>query len=414
MNKNYNDETFCVAPWLSSHISTWNDVMPCCIYKGNSFGKTQEGKDFIEHYNSSEAVNIRKKLWNGDKVKGCSECWFREKSDKTYRTNLNEIFGDYIDELIDNTNEDFTLKEPKFRMLDLRFDNKCNLRCRMCHPRFSSALYKEYVDLKYDLFEAADWDSPYHVAVDDKEYQFILDQLKYTKILFFAGGEPLTQDKFYEILQYCIDSGIAKDIKLWITSNCTKVKYKKYDLVKMLNQFKGVEITASIDGFGDRGEYLRYPSKWSDVEDNIKTITSQVNNLLFMIVPTIQILNVFHILPLIKYMSTKGYITPNNVHVNILDFPNHLNAKNLPDDYKSSLYDDCVKFIEWLNEAYPDTNMDQAINQVNLLREVVSRDIDKSQWPKFLNYTESVDKYRGNDFYKTFPELAELKYIFSE
>lgn len=119
-------------------------------------------------------------------------------------------------------------------MLDLRFDNKCNLKCRMCNPAFSSALYKEYVDLGFDL--PKEWDSPYHIAVDDKEYEFIISQLKYTKVLFFAGGEPLTQDKFYEILQYCIDNDLAKDILLWITSNCTKLKYKNYDLISMLKK----------------------------------------------------------------------------------------------------------------------------------------------------------------------------------
>ena len=144
-------------------------------------------------------------------------------------------------------------------MLDLRFDNKCNLRCRMCTPSFSSALYKEYKDLDFPM--QTEMSSAYHIAVDDNEYQFILDQLENTKVIFFAGGEPLTQDKFYEILQYCIDKDLAKDISLWITSNCTKLKYKKFNLIEMLKEFKDVELTGSVDAYGERADYMRYPSQ---------------------------------------------------------------------------------------------------------------------------------------------------------
>ena len=33
MDKNYNEETFCVAPWVSAHLSTFGNVIPCCLYK---------------------------------------------------------------------------------------------------------------------------------------------------------------------------------------------------------------------------------------------------------------------------------------------------------------------------------------------------------------------------------------------
>ena len=74
-----------------------------------------------------------------------------------------------------------------FKHLDLRFDNKCNLKCRICNPGFSSALYKEYKDLGFNNF--TDFGSPYSVSVNDEEFQFILSQLGNVETLFFAGGE---------------------------------------------------------------------------------------------------------------------------------------------------------------------------------------------------------------------------------
>ena len=413
MNKSYNEDTFCVAPWLSSHISTFNTVIPCCLFKvTGKFGETQKGRSFKQHYNSKNAIATRKALWTGDKIPECRECWFREESDSSYRMSLNNKFQDYIEEIVENTNDDFTLNDMKFRMLDLRFDNKCNLRCRMCSPAFSSALYKEHKELGHSL--GVDWDNAYHVAVDDDEYKFIIDQLQYTKVLFFAGGEPLTQDKFYEILQHCIDNGFAKDISVWITSNCTKIKYKKYNLINMLKHFKDVEITASLDAYGDRAEYMRYPAKWDDVESNILTLINSVKNVNFIICPTIQVINVFHIFDLVKYFLNNEIVSASKFNFNILTHPPHLNVANLPQHMKNELTSKCDKMIEWLNEYGIKNNIPPAstikdIAQFKLVKEMLKGERDESQMFKFLNYTETVDKYRGNDMYKAFPELTQLK-----
>lgn len=410
MNKDYNKDTFCIAPWLSSHISTFDTVIPCCIYKVNKpFGKTREGVPFFDHYNSENALEVRKSLWNGEKVEGCKECWFREKSGFSYRQSLNHRFEEYIPEVISNTNEDFSLKEPMFRMLDLRFDNKCNLRCRMCSPAFSSALYKEHKDLGYDV--GHEWDSAYHVAVDDNEYQFILDQLKYTKVLFFAGGEPLTQDKFYEILQYCIDNNLSKDISVWITSNCTKIKYKSYNLVEMLKKFKDVELSASVDAYGSRAEYMRYPSEWSEVESNILTLIDSVKNLKFFACPTIQIANIYHIFNLIKYFLQNKICESGTIHLNILNNPSHLDVRNLPENHKKAIIKLCDEMIEWLNdnEFEPITEKFKDIQQIELIRQMISEPGDPDKIIKFVDYTDTVDKYRGNSFWNTFPELVDLR-----
>ena len=411
MEKSPNKDTFCVAPWLSSHISTFDTVIPCCIYKVDEpFGKTREGKPFFEHYNSPQAVKVRKELWEGVKSEGCKECWYREKSDFSYRHSLNGRFsGSFMEEIIENTNDDFTLKEPKFRMLDLRFDNKCNLRCRMCSPAFSSALYKEYKDLGYEV--GHEWDSAYHVAVDDNEYQFILDQLQYTKVLFFAGGEPLTQDKFYEILQYCIDNDLAKDIMIWITSNCTKVKYKKYDLINMLNQFKEVELSASIDAYGERADYMRYPAKWDDVESNILSLVSNIKNIRFIAVPTIQLGNIYHIFDLIKYLLTNKICKQGDFHLNILNQPRHLDVRNLPEHHKKKINKLCDDMLVWFddNTFEPAFNKFKDKQQIELIRQMVNEERNDKYILRFLNYTEAVDKYRGNDFFSSFPELQDLR-----
>ena len=127
MNKDYNEETFCAAAWQGMHLSSMSSVIPCCLYKqkSNDFGTTKKGIKLTDHYNSEVAKNFRKNLWNGVKPEECGECWLREKEAKSkdlkdisYRQSLNKRLSPWIDELLENTNEDFSLKEVKLKYLD--------------------------------------------------------------------------------------------------------------------------------------------------------------------------------------------------------------------------------------------------------------------------------------------------------
>lgn len=419
MNKDYNKDTFCAAAWQGMHLSTMSHVIPCCLYKQNTpnvFGTTKKGIKLTDHYNSNEAKSLRRKLWNGEKPEECGECWLREKEakdknlpDTSYRQSLNRRLSPWLDDLIENTNEDFSLKKVNLKFLDLRWDNKCNLKCRICSPEFSSALYKEFKNLKFAFNDSG---SPYNISVDETEYEVILEQLHNVKFLFFAGGEPLTQDRFYEILQYCIDNNLAKDITLWITSNITKVKYKKFDLVKMMKHFKEIEITASIDGSHERGEYLRDGSTWSEVIENIKYIKTVGEKLRFMIVPTPNIMNAYNIVDLYKEFLEEGYIQHNDIHVNFLTDPAHLQLKNLPEHHKKAVRQRYLDTIEWIkNSKYNKRSpyeLKSDIRQFEFLITTLDQERSEEEFQRFLVKTKQVDQYRGNDFYKVFPEFADF------
>ena len=414
MENSYNKDTFCIAPWMASHLNTFNTAIPCCIYKAKKpFGEMKKGTPFFNHYNSEEAIRVRKALWEGEKIEECNECWFREQSapspelSDSYRSNINDIFKEYIDDAILNTNDDFTLKEPRFRLLDLRFDNKCNLKCRICTPNFSSALFKEFKELKF-----YDWnvqESAYNISVDDNEYSFIIDQLKHVKVLFFAGGEPLTQDKHYEILQYCIDNDYAKDITIWVTTNFTKLKYKNYDLISMWKHFKKVEVTASIDASYARNDYMRDGSNWDDIVANRIKLKEEFPEAIFMIVPTVTIMNSYNVVDLYKEWLELGYIKPGMIHVNLLSFPLHMQLCNLPEHHKSKvrkLYQDTIEWIDSNIES--ERCKEKDISQFRFLLEILNKERSEEQFQKFIQRTKQVDKYRGNDFFKDFPEFSDF------
>ena len=415
MKENFNSETFCVAPWIGVHLSTFGVVLPCCLYKQERvFGELKKGIPLNETYNSNVSKDIRKRLWNGEKINECQICWHREdvSNHKTnsYRENLNIQFKDEIQNIIENTNDDFSLKNIGFKHLDLRFDNKCNLKCRICDPGFSSSLYKEYKDLGFTEFK--DSGQPYNVSVDDDEFNFILGQLKNVKSLFFAGGEPLIQDKFYEILQHCIDNDYAKNITLWVTTNFTKLFYKNYNVIEMWKKFKSVEITASIDGFEERGEYLRNGSDWFEIINNRKILLKEIPDLVFIIVPTINIMNSYTIIDLYKNWITSGYIEPGRLCVNLLTHPLHMQIKNLPENHKENLRKLYGDVIKWIDEDVVGSKKD--IEQFEFILSLLNEERDEVLFQRFMEMTEKVDTYRGDDFFSIFTEFSDFKLLYNK
>jgi MoaA/NifB/PqqE/SkfB family radical SAM enzyme len=416
MDKNFNEETFCVAPWVSTHLSTFGNIIPCCLYKQEDhqvFGQLKQGIPIKDAYNSEVAKDVRKALWNGEKIDACQICWYREEVSKgksitdSYRYNLNNQFMKYIDDIAANTNDDFSLKEVNFKMIDLRFDNKCNLKCRICNPSYSSSLYKEYKELGFNNFK--DLGQPYSQSVDSDDYEFILSQLHDVDVLFFAGGEPLTQDKHYEILQYCIDKGYAKNISIWITTNLTKIKYKNYNLVEMWKHFKRIEVTASIDGYGQRGEYLRNGSKWDQVVQNRIDILRELPDIYFAIVPTINLMNSYTIIDLYREFLVAGYIKTGHMHVNLLTHPAHMQIRNLPENHKVILREKYNKIMDWIREKYPyDNEAQKDIEQFEFILGLLNQDRSEEEFQHFLKMTDVVDTYRGDDFFGIFTEFHDF------
>jgi radical SAM protein with 4Fe4S-binding SPASM domain len=414
MDKNYNKETFCVAPWVSTHLSTFGKIIPCCLYKQERvFGELKSEVSIEESYNSETAKEVRRQLWNGEKINECQICWYREEVSKdksvvdSYRYNLWNRFGKDIDAIIDNTNDDFSLKEVKFKMMDLRFDNKCNLKCRICNPGFSSSLYKEYKDLGFGNF--VDYGQPYSQSVSDNDYEFIKSQLGNVEVLFFAGGEPLTQDKHYEILQHCIDKGYAKNITVWVTTNFTKLFYKSYNIIEMWKQFKAVEITASIDGFEERGEYLRKGSKWEQIVENRKTLLKEMPNIFFAIVPTINLMNSYTIIDLYKNWIESGYISPGKMHVNLLTHPEHMQIRNLPENHKETLRIKYGEIIQWIkSKSFKNNEGQKDIEQFEFVLGLLNQERSEQEFQKFIELTYKVDNYRGDDFFNIFTEFKDF------
>jgi len=416
----YVKDTFCIAPWTEIHFGVSKEVMPCCIYtRYNPFGNLNDTDDLQQIYNSENAKTLRRKLFNGEKAKECGSCWKQESlSDSiSYRQLHNDLFGKYLDDVLDNTNEDFSLKKILPKRLDIRFDNKCNLKCRICNSTFSTSWYSDEVKLGIRTDKLNPFKTPYENDVFKKDVyresipksilDFIIKSLPHVDELFFAGGEPLMQDNHYKILEAAIEAGHSKQIRLTYNTNFSSLKYKNKDIVSLWKKFQFVNIGASLDASHKQGEYQRKNLIWKDVVNNRKKLLKEMPDANFEIIPTIGILNVYNILQFHKEWIENKFILPNDIKINLLTEPYSYDIRNLPKHHKDRIVKLYNEHIEWLMGL---KKSKLAINEFKKVIKYIQEDGSIIKLKEFINYNTKLDKIRDESFFNIYPEFSDLEW----
>lgn len=406
-----NRETFCSAPWIEGHIAVSGDVLPCCYYDPKyTFGNVKE-ESFKNLINNKKATKLRKDLYTGVKHPGCINCWNDEKLfGSSYRTAYNKGWKHNIVDALINTYPDFTLKDNTLQKLDLRFDNKCNLKCRICGPHFSTSWFKDARLLEKEGIQTGVEEHAYSISISDELFYSLLETLEGVKCLYFAGGEPLIQDKHYQILEYAIEKGYSKNITLQYNTNFSNFYYKGKSVLDLWPHFEKVICTASLDDSGKRVEYHRKNLFWDRVLEN-RELLYTVPNVFFNIYATVSIFNVFHILEFIEDWVEKDYIEytkDNGFVIGMLQGPDYLNITNLTDDYKARIL---KVYDEFYIKHKEDTRYTHIFSQLDKVTKYLKQErlTPFEKWvKKFLKNIKVLDKIRAEYFLDSFPEYCDL------
>ena len=251
--------TFCIMPWIHINASVAGKYRPCCNSDAD-FGERDTTRNVDDAFTDIELTEVRRSMVNGERHEACRVCWNRESAGveshrETYTT---KKFKRFVDpEAL-----------PKLQYLDMRFDNTCNLECRMCDPASSNKLQNTidwYLDNDKPLPEH--WkifhqsQSPNVIkALAIRRRDYTINELRNLRILKVTGGEPFMSNEFNAVLDAAIKSGDSKHIALNITTNGTKFTNKILD---KLTHFESINFNISVDGIGDTYDYIRYPFKWN-------------------------------------------------------------------------------------------------------------------------------------------------------
>jgi organic radical activating enzyme len=415
-------DNFCVIPWVGLASKPTGTARICCLMNQHSNGgilkdeneKPYNFKDanFLDIYNSKTYRDVRLAILKNEKHDLCKTCWIREESNNrtsSRRIHSNKMYSEFNFEKAKSVTDSAGSSSHIPSYYDLRFGNLCNLKCVMCHPSSSNMWYEDYVLLNnktsYDdggsqvnLIRAGRKikdSGNYNWWQEDVFWNNLEENMYNIKHLYFVGGEPMLIEPHYNFLQKLIDANIAKNIRLEYDTNLTNVHQRAINLWK---HFEHVELRVSLEDYGKQNDYIRFPSKWQNIDKNIKKIESlNLPNLFLAFSITWQVLNSFTVTNLLEYLQEYKEST-----IRILTDPEEFNVAFLPKDVKIKILE---HYHTWIGG---DPRRYKKVAPLIKYLESNINNYDEKWKQTFFKTIETLDLSRKTNWKETFPELANV------
>lgn len=324
-------------------------------------------------WNDTPMQNIRQLNNSGVWLEGCWQCQHVESAGmKSFRQSMIEGLG-----------VEKNLSGPT--RIDFLFDRSCNLACRTCSPISSTFWEKHLHDNRLTI------DTKFNPTDNFNTIKQLLETLDLSNLkqAQFCGGETLLGNTYWKTAQLLADlvPNSKDNLLLGFQTNATQPIDEKY--YSLIEKFKLVKLMLSIDGTHDRFNYLRWPANWSQVVDNIFTLREKLpGNVMFYVQEATSCLNLFYFGEVENWV--KNHFS-NNREGDSVDYStqlvmhSYLNVNNITQEYV---------------DAIKDTNKFQFI-QANWQE-------NPAKIKEFIKKTEMFDQIRGEDWKKTFPEIANF------
>jgi MoaA/NifB/PqqE/SkfB family radical SAM enzyme len=401
--------TLCSVPFRTYELKQGGNHGFCCKWMepGLRDGETLlnvNNSSIEEAWNGQEINKIRTDMLEGKQIKSCYVCYQEEKSSGA-SLRLQESNGwlewepEKFVSAVNQFNQTSTVTPSK---MDLRFSTLCNSMCRMCTPNVSTNLAKETQKIIASTPAFADvvieYDPAYTKEVDyGLEENFMADlqkNLHGVNKLFFLGGETTLMKSIPPLLQYCIDQNIAQNIDVQYSMNLTNTAP---EALRLLGNFRSVQIVFSIDAYGKLNDYIRYPSHWDTVKTNLEKVLALSDPFWFVTSPVPMVYNIMHWHKLIEFW--KEYPT---VQVNPCDLenPSYLKINNLPKELVPLAFKSLTTSMRLTDSHLMMEKLKYMMHELNenLINE----------HKKLKIYTDAQDIHRNMYLYNYVPELATV------
>jgi len=441
--------TFCALPWIHLATRPNGDARLCCVTNASGAAtgehdvglvKKEDGEPAnfgretpLEAFNNQYMRSVRLTMLEGKIPASCTKC-FEEESNGVVSKRLWEMYewnrdGLDFNKLIADTDSTGCVP-PVIRYLDLRLGHTCNLKCVMCSPHDSSRWLQDYDKLmakaqSVQVIKQVKFDKEYFNNTWYEKPEFwddVFEQIPNITQLYFAGGEPLMIKEHRRFLDEIIKRGYAKNISLRYNSNGIFVND---DIINIWKQFKQVRYAFSIDALMEKNYYIRYPSKWKDIEHSLWLMDSTPDNIHCAIACAVQVFNVKHIIDFSKWKISQGfkkinkfqidgYITGGGIiNLHLLYIPTFLSARILPKEDKKEIVKQFADFKQWLWDNYTQNDSFWTDNPYGWKRwegilKFIQAEDHTHLLPDFKEYVEHLDAIRGLDAKEVFPELAHI------
>jgi sulfatase maturation enzyme AslB (radical SAM superfamily) len=314
----------------------------------------------------------------GRRHAGCRKCWTSEDQGwHSLRKGFNKWYGP-------DTNGQISPTNPIFHV-ELRPGNFCNLKCIMCSPGASSsiAVERKQHQAKFQAINIHTDGGDIDAFWETKEFEQFTDQmLSHARGINITGGEPFIIPEVLKMLDKLLPR--RDEIYLSFNTNLTRLGPR---LIAQLKQFKNLTIHISLEGVGDINDYVRYPSRWADIDRNVKLLQAEVSQAELAVNHTFQHTSAYAIPELAKYCQEHNML----LQLTAVQGEEFLTLDSVPKE-------DLAKFREWAGKTsfLTPSNQTAIINSIN--NAVFNEELSK----KFTEYVNVLDSIRGTSYNSTF------------
>lgn len=413
-------KTFCLHPFTGLATREDGAVKVCC--RSLPIGWIQNNS-LEEIWNNGTMRQVRKQVLCGERPDACQPCFNLEDQgvESLRQRHIKDSFPDSRCNLypnaLDTLRDDYSMPF-EFPTIEIKINNLCNLKCRMCNPLDSTqwkdwkAVESFYKDEDNYLVGAVEklnlMESPYVGLFEEKSdfWSNLEKLLPYFKRVEFAGGEPLMDPNHYKILDLLSRNGNNIELKYATNGTVTGIKGGR-TIYDYWPKFKRVSVNVSIDGVNDVYEYIRGNGKFSEVEENVKIFKSFSNVDYVVGAFTVQANNIMQIDKVIDYfLNTMGIV----FYSHRVSYPRALSAQTLPVPLKEIVIEKLEKIKTNLvdypiirnNPMLLSITERQVADNINFLK---ANDLSH-HWQDCVNFNRALDKTRDQDFLSVIPEFA--------
>jgi sulfatase maturation enzyme AslB (radical SAM superfamily) len=387
-------KNFCILPFVHLHMESTGDLSPCAI-NGECMANVREGR-LEELWNSEKYLRMRAAMLADEYVPSCEICYSQERGrGDSLRTRSNQKFENLL------ANVGTAPSKPVF--FDLRFSNLCNLKCRSCEHKSSSLWFDDAKALK---LEAGD-EALIRATEDSKALLAqIRPYLPEAIEFYFAGGEPLVMEEHYDLLDMLVEEG-RTDVRLVYNSNFMKTHFKGKSVFEYWQKFSCVTLCISLDAIDEAAAYVRKGTRFANIVENRRLLREMAPHVAVFCTPTVSLLNLGSLTALLKFLLDSAFCPPQNIHLNILEYPLYYNIKAAPKAAKVAIKDALLRFSA-ATAAHPD--LDGQIR--NVISYMESGDLPE-QLERFRGTTLTLDRLRDESHLDVFAAEDPVRLIFN-
>ena len=400
-----NTATACQLKWNWSTIFLTDETTASCH-------RTNHHKfdlNLFDFHNTPSKVNDRLQMLDGKwPESGCEYCQQIEasggQSDRITNLDMPGIHAPHELEI----NPTATHVTP--RILEVYFDNTCNLKCVYCGPQFSSLWEAE--NKKHGTFQSNGLTllstfkkSPNIEENKKKIFEWLKDKGKYLTNFNILGGDALYQQEFDQCLDL-FQEYPAPDLDLQIFTNLNTTPTKLKQVIEQTRRLidsgciRNFTVTASLDCWGKPQEYARFPLDLIKWEQNFLMLLEQPW-IKLIIGSTITPVTVHTLDQLIERINNWNKHRPVYHYFNSVNSPSYM----FIDIFGSLFIDDFNRCLDIVGSDPERANVKKYLE--GIAKQSASKGVNRSEVIKLQTFLNEMDRRRGTNWQQTFPWLVD-------